>query len=651
MTMRIHADHVLRGYEAVSARLMQTIAVRVADGAVDRALAHALARDARGHPGDRAPAPPPLPRGAVPAALRGDRRAAPADPGGADGRGDAADRPLRRRAERSTRSSRRSSTRSSRTALPRIAWGEVAELRWRLATFGFHLASLEVRQHARVHEAALAALAAGRGPGRGGRARGVTLAEVLATFRAMARLQARLGVEACRRYIISFTRSPADVARRPGARPARRRSGAVRRRRGRRSAACRRPSRSSTSSRCSSRPTRWRTPRSFLDALLARRRPTARTSRARGDAQEVMLGYSDSSKESGFLAANWLLQRAQEALVAGRPRARDRAHAVPRARRRDRARRRAGQPGDPRPGRRVGRRPPEVHRAGRGHRRPLRRAGDRPAPPRAGHLGDAPRLDPGARRRGRRRRRPMGAAVLTELAATSRTAYRALVERPGFVGVLRGRDADHLELAGLGHRLAADLAGPAGAAGPARAADGSGHAAGDPVGVRVVAGAGQPARLVRPGHGARGVRRARRRAALERLGALHRRWPFVALGAGQRRAVAGQGRPGHFRAYAELADGSGRGRHPRRDRGGVRAVDPAAAARDRPRRGCSTGTPALARSIELRNPYVDALSALQVELLGRLRGLPRGPSATPRASGGVIGTTINGIAAGLQNTG
>ena len=29
-----------------------------------------------------------------------------------------------------------------------------------------------------------------------------------------------------------------------------------------------------------------------------------------------MLGYSDSTKESGFLAANWLLYRAQEALVA-----------------------------------------------------------------------------------------------------------------------------------------------------------------------------------------------------------------------------------------------------------------------------------------------------------------------------------------------
>src|SRR5204863_3824202 len=35
----------------------------------------------------------------------------------------------------------------------------------------------------------------------------------------------------------------------------------------------------------------------------------------RGNRQEVMLGYSDSNKESGFLTANWLLYRAQEALV------------------------------------------------------------------------------------------------------------------------------------------------------------------------------------------------------------------------------------------------------------------------------------------------------------------------------------------------
>ena len=64
------------------------------------------------------------------------------------------------------------------------------------------------------------------------------------------------------------------------------------------------------------------------------------------------------------------------------------------------------------------------------------------------------------------------------------------------------------------------------------------------------------------------------------------------------------------------------------------------------------GHPMLARSIELRNPYVDALSAIQVELLGRLRrGRRRRPAARRRPSARVIGATINGIAAGLQNTG
>ena len=57
--------------------------------------------------------------------------------------------------------------------LERVAWGEVADLRWQVGTFGFHLASLEVRQHATVHRAALAALRAGAPgstAGRGGRA-------------------------------------------------------------------------------------------------------------------------------------------------------------------------------------------------------------------------------------------------------------------------------------------------------------------------------------------------------------------------------------------------------------------------------------------------------------------------------------------------
>jgi len=54
----------------------------------------------------------------------------------------------------------------------------------------------------------------------------------------------------------------------------------------------------------------------------------------------------------------------------------------------------------------------------------------------------------------------------------------------------------------------------------------------------------------------------------------------------------------------------------------------------------------LARSIRLRNPYVDPLSLIQVELLRRKQqGQPSADLEYP------LGATINGIAAGLHNTG
>jgi phosphoenolpyruvate carboxylase len=56
--------------------------------------------------------------------------------------------------------------------------------------------------------------------------------------------------------------------------------------------------------------------------------------------------------------------------------------------------------------------------------------------------------------------------------------------------------------------------------------------------------------------------------------------------------------------------------------------------------------PVLSRSIRLRNPYVDPMSLIQVELLRRKR------SSEPSAElDYAIGTTMNGIAAGLHNTG
>jgi phosphoenolpyruvate carboxylase len=111
------------------------------------------------------------------------------------------------------------------------AHGELQNLIWQAETFGFHLAGLEVRQHSEVHAHALAELRpAGRpgseysvGPpgsehsaGPPGAAPAAPLSgpteEVLATFRAVAWVQDRYGVDACRRYVVSFTRSAADIA-------------------------------------------------------------------------------------------------------------------------------------------------------------------------------------------------------------------------------------------------------------------------------------------------------------------------------------------------------------------------------------------------------------------------------------------------------
>jgi phosphoenolpyruvate carboxylase len=63
------------------------------------------------------------------------------------------------------------------------------------------------------------------------------------------------------------------------------------------------------------------------------------------------------------------------------------------------------------------------------------------------------------------------------------------------------------------------------------------------------------------------------------------------------------------------------------------------------------GEPVIQRSVHLRNPYVDPLNYLQVEMLRRLRALPDSDSPEAERYREVIVLTINGVAAGLRNTG
>ncbi|GMA33936.1 hypothetical protein GCM10025876_01400 [Demequina litorisediminis] len=77
-----------------------------------------------------------------------------------------------------------------------------------MRTFGFHLAELEVRQHSQVHEEALADIAAN---GVHGELQPRTR-EVLDTYRAIGAVQQRYGVRAARRYIVSFTQAPEHLS-------------------------------------------------------------------------------------------------------------------------------------------------------------------------------------------------------------------------------------------------------------------------------------------------------------------------------------------------------------------------------------------------------------------------------------------------------
>ena len=204
--------------------------------------------------------------------------------------------------------------------LARVAGGRLRDLRRRAEVFGFHLATMDLRQHSAVHERAVAELLkkggvadytvmteegriallgrlldrADLGAPRDRSGLGAETRELLATFDVVGRARRDQGAEACERYVISFTAMPSDVLEVLFlARAARLAPDEIR-------------------------------PVPLFEQLedLERAGATVRrlldvrpfSTALRGEL-EAMIGYSDSSKQIGYVASQVALRRAQEQLA------------------------------------------------------------------------------------------------------------------------------------------------------------------------------------------------------------------------------------------------------------------------------------------------------------------------------------------------
>jgi phosphoenolpyruvate carboxylase len=539
----------------------------------------------------------------------------------------------------------------------RIADGALHDLQRRVEAFGFHLARLDLRQHSQVHgqaaadilrsariaedylsldeparvavlvralEGALPAeMAASGGDGR--------TAEVLAVFATARELQDELGAEAIDNYIVSMTAGVSDIlepllfARVAGLFEPPRADA---------------PARSALNvvplfetiddlHRCAA----------LMRDLLALPVYAAHL-QARGGRQQVMLGYSDSNKDGGIAAASWELYKAQRALAATCREAgvdlllfHGRGGAI-------------GRGGGP-TNRAILGQPPGTLEGRLRFTEQGEVAFARYANPDIAHrhleqtVNAVIRASLRPREEARTEAPAEWTAAMDRIAAAALGAYRRLVYGdPQFIDYFhQATPIDEVAGLRIGSR-------PARRQGGGRIQD-----------LRAIPWvfSWTQSRHGLPGWFGLGTAldeewRHADGDGPARLARMYREWPFfrslldnaqISLGRSDlavARLYDGLADPPELRSrvFAVLAD------EWRRTEAAVLSVTGQPA--------ILSGSPVLRESIRLRNPYVDPMSFAQVSLLRRLRDLPEG-SPDRDVVRRLVALTINGIAAGLQNTG